>query len=93
MPMEHNLTFRNEPRYAVQGANRDWSDQSPAGRLKCYPCLTVCKSHQHSGMTTFVYAECSCGWSVIAGESSIGNPILEGRLQHLQHQIDHMGRL
>jgi hypothetical protein len=91
MSAEHDLSFRHEQRYSEGHAHRDWSDRSTAGRLKCYPCLTTCneKSHTHDGMSTFIYAECSCGWSALAGESDAA-PILEGRLLHLQHQINDM---
>jgi len=87
---KHALDFRRERRLSL--VNIDPNGPGVTG----YPCLADCKKpnhrHEHSGSNVFIYARCSCGWEQLVGSHiHEGRAVLEGRLQHLQHQIDAAG--
>lgn len=81
----HVISFRKEARFA----RLDVDANLPLD--KGYPCLTTCTdlTHFHTGTTKLIYARCSCGWELLVGDYIYEKDAkLEGRLQHLQHQID-----
>jgi hypothetical protein len=82
--MKHTLTFLDEPRKSLL------THATVASRYELYPCLESCNTagHIHTGSTVFIYATCSCGWRVFVGDHIDSRGSLEGRLLHLQHQID-----
>lgn len=85
----HEMKYRREERFARLGVP---SNQG----IDSYPCLATCKNpehnggpNSHTGSNVFIFARCSCGWEELAGTHIHEyEALLQGRLAHMQHQID-----
>lgn len=93
----HALAYRYEERLSHLGISREvWNG---GDKEKQYPCPIDCKNLHgfpketavHTGVTRLIYAYCLCGWEHFSGDHiHESEAILEGRLLHLQHQIEEL---